>query len=232
MSATATSFANATPPMNEVPLGILGGTFDPVHRAHLALARAARDRLGIPQVLWIPAGLPPHRQAPKAAAEHRLAMVAAAIAAETGFLLDRGEARRLEASYTVPTLERLRQQFGEQRPFVLLLGADAFLGLPSWYRWREILALAHLAVATRPGFALDAVGPPLADLLSRRRLAAPDFRERAGGIHVFPLSAGTVSATAVRAKIAAGASDAELLELIPPPVLAYIRRHRLYSADP
>ncbi|MCX7898149.1 MAG: nicotinate-nucleotide adenylyltransferase [Rhodocyclaceae bacterium] len=216
----------------DAPLAVLGGTFDPVHHAHLALARAARDRLGIPEVLWIPAGLPPHRGLPKAAAEHRLAMVAAAIAQEKGFRLDETEARRMEPSFTVPTLVRLREQVGRERPLVLLLGADAFLGLPAWHRWRELFTLAHLAVATRPGFSLEGLGPPLCDLLAARAHQEPRFCTPAGGIHVFPLSAGTVSATEVREKIAAGAHDAELLALIPAPVLAYIRAHRLYLADP
>ncbi|MFN3884614.1 MAG: nicotinate-nucleotide adenylyltransferase [Rhodocyclaceae bacterium] len=211
------------------PIGILGGTFDPPHRAHLALARAALERLGLSRVVWIPAGWPPHRALPQASAEDRLAMVRLAIADEPRFRLDDSEAKNASTSFTVNTLERLRKQLGPDRPLVLLMGADAFHGLPSWHRWEDILRLAHIAVATRPGYPLTKLTGALADLFGRCRLASADFSHRpAGGIHAFELSAGTVSATEVRALVAAGASDAKLLELLPPAVLDYIRRHRLY----
>jgi len=210
------------------PLGVLGGTFDPVHNAHLALARAARARFGLGGVRWIPAGQPPHRAAPHAAPAHRLAMVQAAIAGEAAFELDGSEVARTEPSYTVHTLHRLRAELGEGRPLVLLMGADAFLGLPGWHRWREIFDLAHLAVATRPGFPLDVLDPPLGDILAARRLAGVDFSGAAGAIATFELIAGTVSATEVRTLLAAGAPRERLLALLPAPVLDYIRRRRLY----
>lgn len=210
------------------PVGILGGTFDPVHRAHLALAQAALDRLGLAQVLWIPAGRPPHRAAPHTPAADRLAMVRAAIAGEPRFVLDASEAASTAPSYTVETLERLRRQFGAAQPLVLLMGADAFRGLPGWHRWRELFGLAHLAVATRPGFPLADFAPELAVEYFSRRLASPEFVTPAGGIVTFELVAGTVSATEVRGLVAAGAPDGKLLELLPAPVLDYIRQHHLY----
>jgi nicotinate-nucleotide adenylyltransferase len=211
------------------PLGILGGTFDPVHLAHLALARAALDRLGLAQVRWIPAGQPPHRAAPHASSAARLAMVRLAIAGEPRFVLDDSEAKSSAPSYTVDTLERLRRHFGPGQSIVLLMGADAFRGLRTWHRWEEILGLAHIAVATRPDFPLAALDAPLADVFGRCRLASADFsREPAGGIYPFQLVAGTVSATEARALIAAGAPDGKLLELLPAPVLDYIRQHHLY----
>lgn len=213
------------------PIGILGGTFDPVHRAHLALAHAALDRLGLAKVRWIPAGHPPHRAPPHATVEDRLAMVRLAIADEPRYQLDDSEAKSALPSYTVETLERLRRHYGPDRPLVLLMGADAFYGLPKWHRWEDILRFAHIAVATRPGFPLTGLAGTLADLFARCRLASADFSQSpAGGIHAFELIAGTVSATEVRMLIAAGASDAKLLELLPPAVLDYIRRHRLYQA--
>lgn len=211
------------------PIGILGGTFDPVHCAHLALARAALERLGLAKVRWIPAGLPPHRAPPHAAAEDRLAMVRLAIAGEPRFQLDDSEAKSALPSYTVETLERLRRLYGPDRPLVLLMGADAFYGLPKWHRWEDILRLAHIAVATRPGFPLSGLAGMLADLFNRCRIASADFSHTpAGGIYPFELVAGTVSATEVRALIKAGAPDAKLLELLPPAVLDYIHRHHLY----
>jgi len=215
---------------NSGPLGILGGTFDPVHAAHLALARVARDTLGLAEVVWIPAGQPPHRAAPRAAPAERLAMVRAAIAGEPRFRLDASEVASTAASYTVHTLLRLRAEQGPDRPLVLLMGADAFRGLASWHRWQELSGLAHIAVATRPGFPLDAFAPPLDAEVAARRAGDPAALASAPAGHIvfFPLVAGTVSATEVRGLLAADAPAERLAPLLPPPVLDYIQRHRLY----
>lgn len=213
-------------------VGILGGTFDPVHLAHLALARAARDRLKIPEIRWIPAGQPPHRTdaktAPRSTPADRLAMVQATIDGEPGFVLDASEVDSTAPSYTVHTLERLRNELGPDRPLVLLMGADAFHGFARWHRWQDIFGLAHLAVATRPGFPLEGFATPLSTEFNNRRLANADFSEPSGRIVPFELIAGTVSATEVRQRIAAHDPPAALLELLPAPVLDYIQRHQLY----
>ncbi|MBI4996513.1 MAG: nicotinate-nucleotide adenylyltransferase [Rhodocyclales bacterium] len=212
------------------PLGILGGTFDPIHTAHLRLAEEATRQLRLGGMLWIPAGQPRHRTAPLAAPEHRLAMVRAALAGHPEYRIDDTEVRADAPSYTVPTLERLRRELGGERPLVLLMGADAFLGLAAWHRWRELFQLAHIGVASRPGFdlAADAMPTELAEEFRRRHRSqftalatAP-----AGAVCSFPLSAGTVSSTEVRTKLQQGAAVDQLL---PAPVLDYIRRHRLYS---
>ena len=133
------------------PLGIFGGTFDPIHLGHLRLAQEALQQLGLGQVRFVPAGPPPLRPTPTASPADRLAMVWLAIADHPAFVVDDSEVRAGAPSYTVDTLVRLRQEFGPARPFVLILGADAFARLEQWQRWTEIFELAHVAVATRPG---------------------------------------------------------------------------------
>lgn len=217
-----------------LPLGILGGTFDPVHRAHLNLARAALRRLHLGGVLWIPAGLPAHRHPPHASPEHRLAMVQLATAGEAGFAVDGGEAAADSPSFTVPTLERLRRHYGNARPLVLLVGADAFLGLPSWHRWQDLCGLAHIAVAARPGAELDqrAMDPRLAELCRTRWHSEPTALSAspAGvivGFEIEPVEPPDLSATAVRAWLRSAAALPD--GLLPAGVVDYIRRHHLYS---
>lgn len=132
------------------PLGLFGGTFDPVHLGHLRLAEEAREALGLASVRWIPAGQPPHRGAPRLSGAHRLAMVRLAVAGNPAFQVDGAEVESPGPSYTVTTLERLRRELGPEQPLVLLLGADAFAGLPGWHRWQALLGLAHLVVLHRP----------------------------------------------------------------------------------
>ena len=212
------------------PIGILGGTFDPVHYGHLRLAEEARIALGLDHVAWIPAGKPPHRKEPRVAAPHRLAMVRLAIAGNPGFVADDGEALCEAPAYTVTTLERLRAQCGARRPLVLLLGADAFDGLATWHRWHELFALAHLAVATRPGYGLEAeqLAPPLAAEFSARvqRSVAALGQAPAGAIVPFAITALDISGTRIRGDLAASGSARYLL---PDPVLDYIAEHRLYQ---
>lgn len=218
--------------MNELtPLGILGGTFDPVHFGHLRLAEEAREQLGLGEVRWIPAGQPSHRGAPRSAPQHRLEMVRLAIAGNATFHLDDAEARSAAPSYSVPTLTRLRGEFGVRRPLVLLLGADAFLGLETWYCWRELFGLAHIAVATRPGSPLDVARMPdalAAEFAARRCHSSAALGETpAGGILPFSITALDISATLLRANLATGCSSRYLL---PDPVLDYIFQNRLYSS--
>lgn len=211
-------------------LGILGGTFDPVHNAHLRLAEEAMHQLHLSGVLWIPAGSPRHRAQPVASAGDRLAMVRLATEGRAGWIVDDAEVFSTEPSYTVPTLERLRGIHGGTRPLVLLMGADAFLGLPTWHRWRELFRLAHVAVASRPGFELapERMEAELADEFRRRHRSHVTALATvpAGIVVTFPLEAGTVSSTEVRAKLR---SCAPVDELLPVPVLDYIRLHQLYS---
>ena len=211
-------------------LGVMGGTFDPIHFGHLRLAEEARQALGLSQIRIIPAGRPPHREQPRGSAEDRLAMARLAIAGLPQFELDDREVRADLPSYTVPTLERLREQLGDDRPLVLVLGVDAFLGLPSWHRWREVFALAHVAVATRPGYVLNAqhMDEALATEFHRRITPAAEtlVHSASGGISSFAMTPLAISATAIRSMLARGDSPRFLL---PDAVLDYIHHHHLYE---
>jgi nicotinate-nucleotide adenylyltransferase len=210
-------------------LGLFGGTFDPPHIGHLRLAIEAREALDLAEICFVPAGNPPLRDAPQAAAGHRLAMVERAIAGLPGFSVDPGEV--LEAakpSYTVATLERQRRMHGPARPLVLLLGADAFSRLEAWQRWRELFGLAHIAVATRPGHELS-VGSGNTTLdneyLARQGTAADLAAAPAGRIIPFAITALEISATAIRERLARGGNARHL---VPDAVLDYIDSHPLY----
>lgn len=214
-------------------IGIFGGTFDPVHLGHLRLAEEAREALRLARVRWIPAGQPPHRSTPQLSGMHRLAMVRLAVADNPGFELDAAEVEASRPSYTVLTLERLRQQLGPDQALVLLLGADAFAGLASWHRWQEVLQLTHVAVLHRPGYGLDPkqLDPALATLWQRCRVAdAAELATRAaGGLLPLPMTQLDISATHIRTLLAAGRSARYLL---PGAVLDYIARHQLYRKEP
>lgn len=215
----------------ERPLGIFGGTFDPVHFGHLRLAEEAADHLQLAGVRWIPAGQPPLRAAPEVSARHRLAMVRLATARNPSFEVDAAEVDAAQPSYTVLTLERLRQtdQLGRRQPLVLLLGADAFAALPGWHRWPSLLELAHIGVAHRPGFPVDAATLPeaLAACYRERLCDQPAaLRQSAAGcIATFAMTPLGISATQIRTLLARGRSPRYLL---PDEVIAYIRNHNLY----
>lgn len=212
-----------------LPLGLFGGTFDPPHIGHLRLAIEAREVLDLAEVCLIPAGNPPLRDTPRAAAEHRLAMVERATGGLPGFSVDAGEVVAAEQpSYTVATLERLRRRHGPSRPLVLLLGADAFSRLEAWRRWRELFDLAHIAVATRPGHELEvgAGGTALAAEFRAREGSAADLAAApAGRIVPFAITALEISATAIRERLARGAC---VRHLVPDAVLDYIDSHPIY----
>jgi nicotinate-nucleotide adenylyltransferase len=216
-------------------LGILGGTFDPIHCAHVELAREVRAALGLSAVRFVPAGDPPHRAAPVATARHRLAMVELALAGEPGLEADAREIRREGRSYTVETLAELRRE-APARPLALIVGADAFLGMPTWHRWRELFDLAHIVVVARPGVVVDgALSPSLEREWAQRFRGNPAALASApaGAIVVQPITAHAISASAIRAQLARGTDGiAAVRGLLPGAVLAYIDRNQLYRSRP
>ena len=218
--------------MSASPLVLVGGTFDPVHDGHLGLADDARRAFAGAEVRLVPAGDPPHRSAPGAPAADRLAMLKLATVTRPGIAIDERELARAGKSYTVLTLHELRAE-APRRPLILVLGADAFRGLPTWHRWREILELAHVAVAARPGDPFEAALPEaLAPLWRARRAdsAADLISSPAGRIYVLPTVAHDVSASAIRAALSHGGDGARAVRaLMPPAVWDYIHTHRLYA---
>lgn len=207
-----------------------GGTFDPVHDGHLAIARAARDALAA-TVRLMPAGDPAHRAPTAARAAQRAEMLDLAVAGEAGLSVDRRELQRAGRSYTVDTLHALRAELGDAAPIALLLGADSFIGLPTWKEWETLFDLAHFVVAERPGSALDDTLPAaLAAAGGGRWITSPsDLRNApAGRLLRLRQPLHGASASAVRARIAGG-GDWE--SLVPDAVAAYIRRHSLYLND-
>jgi len=211
------------------PLGLFGGTFDPVHFGHLRLAEESINHLGLAGVRWIPAGQPPHRGRPDVTAAQRLEMVLRSTAGNARFSVDASEVEAAVPSYTVRTLERLRAELGSEQSLVLLVGADAFAGLATWHRWRDILALTHIAVSHRPGFPVE--------ISSLSRELATEFNDRhlgntsalkdspAGAIVTFAMTQLAISATQIRKLLANGLSARYLL---PDSVLDYIQLHQLY----
>ena len=207
-------------------IGILGGTFDPIHYGHLRPALEVLDALDLAEVRFIPCRIPAHRATPLITAEQRLALVRLAIVDQVGFVADARELRREGPSYMVDTLASLRADYGDDTPLCLILGSDAFRELPAWHRWRDLGHLAHIVVMQRPGD-LPPFPPALEEFMTPRRVYAASAlrREPAGGILFQPVTQLHISATRIRILLAHGQSPRYLL---PEAVLASIRDQALY----
>lgn len=208
-------------------MGVFGGTFDPVHYGHLRTALELLEYAGLAEMRFMPAGTPPHRATTHADARTRLALVQAAIEGEPRFCVDDRELERDGPSWTVDTLRELRAEYGA-RPVCLVVGMDAFLGLPTWHRWEEILELAHLLVAHRPGWEAPGDGV-LGQLLHERRVesgaalrAAP-----AGRIGICAVTQLEISSSAIRELVRAGR---EPRYLVPDPVCRLLAASGCYKA--
>jgi nicotinate-nucleotide adenylyltransferase len=186
------------------PIGLFGGMFDPIHYGHLRTAHELHATLGLELLAFLPAGDPPHRAAPLADAETRLAMVRAAVADDPRFIVDDRELRRAGPSYTVLTLEEMRAERGLQ-PIVLIMGMDAYAGIDRWHRAPDLLSLAHLVIALRPRASTPQDGFA-AELLRTRRCDDPArlSGSPAGFVYVSEGTQLDLSSSAVRAVVAAG----------------------------
>ncbi|OEC33279.1 nicotinate-nucleotide adenylyltransferase [Pseudomonas cuatrocienegasensis] len=209
-------------------IGLLGGTFNPVHIAHLRAALEVVDFMGLDELRLVPSARPPHREAPQVSAEQRLAMVELAVADEPRLCVDDRELRRDKPSYSIDTLESLRGELAADDQLFLILGWDAFCGLPGWHRWQDLLLHAHILVLQRPDADSDAP-QALRDLLAARSVSDPLTLKGPGGQISFiwqaPLA---VSATQIRTLLGRGTS---VRFLVPDAVLAYIHAHGLYRAS-
>ncbi|QIT57289.1 nicotinate-nucleotide adenylyltransferase [Aquisalimonas sp. 2447] len=208
-------------------VGMFGGTFDPVHNAHLRVALDVVEAGDLERLHLIPCHVPPHRGDPDVTAEHRLAMLKRAAAGEPRFLVDDRELQRDGPSYTVDTLRSLHADAAGVH-LVLVVGTDSFLSLPRWHQWRELVEWAHVVVLERP-FAVGNMPSTLESWLQGRRAENwTELREAPAGRVLFqPVTPMAVSATDVRARMRAGRSPRYLL---PDPVWDYIREHGLYGA--
>lgn len=209
------------------PIGIFGGTFDPIHCGHLRTAFELWQELKLAEVRFLPTGSPPHREKLYASAELRLEMVRAAVADQPGFIVDDREVRRSGVSYSVDTLAELRREY-PQRSLCLLLGMDAFLGLPGWHRWRELLTLAHIVVAHRPGWRAPTTGPLGELMVDHGTGSIPALhQEPAGRVYVRAVTQLEISSTELRTLITGGGDPRYL---VPDAVRKIVLETRCYAA--
>ncbi|MFG3453753.1 nicotinate-nucleotide adenylyltransferase [Stutzerimonas stutzeri] len=209
-------------------IGLLGGTFDPVHIGHLRGALEVAEIVGLDEVRLVPNYRPPHRETPNSSAQDRLTMVRLAVQELPLLAVDARELERDKPSYTLDTLESLRAELDDDDQVFLIVGWDAFCGLPSWHRWDELLDHCHILVMQRPD--ADSEAPEaLRDLLAARSVSDPLTLAGGGGQIAFVWQAPLgVSATRIRQFLASGRS---VRFLVPDAVLAYINAHGLYRAS-
>lgn len=207
----------------------MGGTFDPVHFGHLRTALEIQQWLNVSSVSLMPSNVPVHRQVPGSTAIARLAMVEEAIAEEGALRCDPREILSDRPSYTIYTLEALRQELGLETPVCMVMGMDSFLSLDQWLRFDEYLSLCHIIVVARPGYLFDPNGA-LKQLLEEHQVETKDdiLKTPSGSILIHELTPLSISATHIRELMANGESPRYLL---PDSVWHYIQKHKLYYTD-
>jgi len=207
-------------------IGIFGGTFDPIHNGHLRIALEALEELSLSAVHFIPCGQSPLRSEPAATNDIRLKMVKAAVEAEPRFIMDTREIKRGGPSYTYDTLTTLRDGYKDSS-MCLILGMDSFISLPRWYRWEELIDLAHIAIAHRPGWKAPTEGP-LGDFVQEHLAESSQdaVTKREGSLFVLPVTQLEISATKLRSSIRLGL-DPKFL--VPKSVRAIIKETECYA---
>ena len=211
-------------------IGVFGGTFNPVHIGHLRTALEIREQLALDEMRLMPSAQPPHRAEPQVSARHRAAMVALAIEGEGGLQLDERELRRTGPSWTIETLQEMRQELGTGVSLSFCVGMDSLVNLSSWHRWQELTDWAHLIVAARPGWQMPRDGVVAEWLSTRRRHDLGAVRQTSHGVVVVAeLTLLPVAATGLRERLQAGRS---VRYLTPDSVVDYIEKHRLYGRAP
>jgi nicotinate-nucleotide adenylyltransferase len=208
-------------------IGILGGTFDPFHLGHLALARAARTALQLDEVRIVPSNLPPHRAAPGASSYHRFAMAALGIAGEPGLVVDDIEMALDGPSFTTTTLARLHDKGFTPSQIFFIVGADAFAEIATWRDYPQVLDAANFVVIARPGLTASSLAERLPELSSRMSLHLTHPAHLAHpAILLMDLETPDVAGTRIRQRASSGAS---LDGMVPPLVAAHITAHHLYE---
>lgn len=211
-------------------IGLLGGTFNPIHFGHLRMAQELADSLSLNVVKFIPSANPPHKPPPQVSAEHRAAMVQLAIADNPQFQFDGRELSRTGASYTIETLESLRDELGDGTSLILIMGSDVFTKFNTWHRWQEIIKLCHIALVQRPASTnKESLTKELETFLHNHYTEhAEDLHESSAGLvtmqAITPLE---ISSTAIRQALQLKHSARYL---IPEKVLDYIAAKQLYNA--
>lgn len=216
-------------------IGLLGGTFNPIHNAHLAIARQAREMLALDRVVMIPSGDPPHKPSNGlASAKDRYEMVRLALASDPYLAISDVEVRRSGKSYSIDTVRLLQQEYGNETRLHFLIGLDAFLEFATWREPQTLLTLCSFVILSRPGLSFQALStlpliPPLPQAslrdLDQGRTVRLDVQIGVQSLICLRVPPSTVSASDIRGRIARGASTANLL---PPAVESYILQHHIY----
>lgn len=198
------------------PIGLFGGSFDPIHNGHLHIARAFADQTGLDSVIFLPAGDPYHKHGHRTPAHHRLAMTELAVAADSRFAASNADMVRQGPTYSIDTVHIFRQHF-PQAPLWWLMGMDSLMQLHTWKNWTALVRQTHIAVAARPGDNLAAAPAPLHDWIGRAL--------GEGSLKLLDIAPSAISSTQIRTTLQQGG---DIRGLLPDSVADYIRRHGLY----